>query len=1047
MSGQSGGAFNQIPPNMPDSLTRVIDKILGSLIKAAKPDTFLVRNLRNGQTSSATVSVASGNGYRMQLDSLVGLQVGANTIELTIKESGGTILDTVTINVSGSTSTGTLGLDTSLTTQCYPAASLVLQPDKSGRAYATDSIDRNILVTLHETSDGQSALPVSMATWLSGDKENLDLPIPPGTAKDSFGTFKGTIPWQALLRTGAMPGDAILRSGPGWDSAYAYFQMPRDPRDTASAAIGLRRAVAPSLSMTPSVEGPTGQVQVAVVDSNISAATISVTVRHRLGDTLSVKLTRVGAGTYQGSFSFAQGQAISLKDTILELAAIGTGLDSLTGNYQSLSALSYVQPAVFHLRFLDAQGGVHDSLGFDLAQGSQAPVTVQVWIGSSPCPTCGGQLSIVPSDPGLQILSTSGAAIGTVRLVGGQATIDAKGLRPVRSGSIVFTFDSLGTSISANPVRVLPPAPDSVVYLDMDGDGALDRAVLYLRSGWTSDNGLQLPWPDSTRFLPWQSASLSLSPDSPTVTFDFLPQSRDTTLGATPLSAHWRYDATWPWQNVKVVERIAPVPLRAILTRGTTYDTLRVYPSEPLWPSLSPLSSLVGRQVGAAVQPLLPDGARIETSTGALLLLIASDSTGLMVQPGDSVRFLSSVKDALGNAPGAISKRVVVEGSDPAPLDAVMVDSDGDGRADQVVVRLRAALSVTDLVGFLWPDTNGVLEGRTLPPSAGVSDSGGLRLTFSLDPFDFAATACPVAGCQALGYLSTTRFGSDVRTSFAIRDGVDPIPTYAQYRFAANVGVVDTLVVRFSEPVRKKADISWVSVGRPGRDSLGVVVKSIPAPQLIDGGRTAVFLVDNTFPGVDGDSLRITSATVGGSLSDTASNAPNRRAWWTPLLWKMPPPALTLGVPHAIVRSGTTDAPVGEAAVSVMVRTAETDAWKTIEGPVLTQKDQDTRIGGVVVHLNRIPQTLGMYIYDNLGVMVLKKDLSDLASQAAQGNLQPTARGDYQVWLTWNGLDNTGKPAASGVYLIRIFGWVKEGDRLLLLNQIKNTGFYRALPN
>ena len=1044
ISGSSGGSFYQIPPYMPDSLGLVIDRILGHLIQPAKPDTLVVRNLANGQKSTATVSVSTGTGYRMRLDSLVGLELGSNLVEVSVGQGGTTVLDTLTIDVAGTTTSGTLGLDTSLTTRCSPASSLALRPDRSGLPYAIDSADRAVLAVLRAAPDVNSALPLVFSTWKSGDVEPSSIAVPSSLAGDSLHAFLDTLPWQGLAPTGSLPGDGIVRSGPGLDSVRARFQMPRDARDTAYASLALRRAVSPSLSLTPSVQGPAGVVQVVVVDSNTSAPSIRVGIRHRQGDSLSVVLVRTGPGTYLGSFTFAQGQPVDLSDTLLEIPSLGVGPDSIDGFYQNLTARTRVSPAPIRLRFLDPQGFPRDSLGFDLAQGQRTAVTVQLWIGPSPCSNCGGLVAVASSDPGLGVVSASGTPLSSVRLAGGLATVYAYGFDPVRMASISFSSDSLGTSLSAQPVRVLPVPPDSVVYLDQDGDGALDRAVVDLRRPWTPGSEFRLPWPDSAHILPTGSASVSMAPDSSWIAFDFPPRSPDTTSWKIPSSAWWRYDSTWPWQSVPIAERIAPVPLRAVLSWGTRFDTLRVFPSEPISPDLSNLAGLVGRFLEGSTRAVLPQAARIETSTGALLLLIPSDSTGSMVRPGDSARFLASVKDGFGNAPGPVSKRVVVEGSDPPPLDAVLVDSDADGRADRVVLRLRWPLSVTDTVGFLWPDTNGILESRSLPPSAGIPDSTGTILTFSVDPFGFGATSCPATGCAALGSFSTSRFGRTARTSFPVRDGVDPIPTRAIYRYSSDDLAFDTLVVRFSEPLRVAGDSAQLSVGRPGIDSLGTVVRPSGGSsfQLAPDGRSAWILVDTASPIHPGDSLRITSRTVGGTLSDTAGNTPGRAALWAPIDWGMPPAALTLSVPHPVVRAGNTAVPPGEDAVSVVVRTPGAK-WRPLEGPALSQDDLDHRIGGVAVHLNRIPQTLGMYVYDHLGVMVLRREVTDLSRQSAQGNLATTRRGDYDLWLTWNGLDGTGRPAASGIYSIRVFGWFSDKGELLLLNQVRNTGFYR----
>jgi hypothetical protein len=826
LSDTTGGTYHQIPPNQPDSLASVVKQIMGTLINTAKPDTFRVTNLTNGQTSFSKASVVDGNAYRMELDSLVALNPGSNTLALSMVEGTETIAATWTVLVADSGASSGGALDTLLTERCGVPSSLTLRPDQSGLAYATDAKDRNLLLTLHTVPDTNATLPLSLSTRISADGEALDLAVPAGTPKDSLGTFAGSIPWQGLVPAGSVPGDLVIRSGPGWDTAYARFQMPRDPRDTASAMLALRRAVAPTLAMTPSVEGPTGRVQVTVTDSNVDVETVFVTVRHRLGDTLVVALDSVGNGVYEGSFPFAQGVGPDPSDSVLELGPLGTLRDSLSGAYLSLSAQTLVLPPTYHLRFLDSLGQPHDSLGFELPIGGKAPVTVQVWLGSSPCPACVGSVDISPNDPGLQILSASGVQTGSVVLQAGQATVEAEGTSPVHSGGILFSVGALGASVSAHPVRVLPVAPDSVVYLDADGDGALDRAVLYLRTAWEPGNGEQLPWPDSTHFLPWPTATLSLSPDSLVATFDFPPQSPGTTKALTPLLAHWRFDTTWSWQAVPVVEHIAPVP------------------------------------------------------------------------------------------------------------------------------------------------------------------------------------------------------------------------TTAHYRFSYSGQTPDTLVVTFSEPVMASGGGSWVSVGRPGTDSLGISLRPISTGWLSDGSQVAWFLLDSTSGIRPGDSLRITAASTG-ALSDSAGNAPVRLAKWIPVEWGIPPPVLSVGVPHPVVKAGTV--PVGEPPITLLVNDSLRGAWNAPEGP--TPQGLDSRFGGVVVRLNRIPESLGMYVYDNLGVLVLNVDIANLAGLAASGVLQRDLRGDYVVWLAWDGKDANGRDASTGVYYFRVYGWIRENGQSFLLNQMKSHGFYRKVSN
>jgi hypothetical protein len=1030
------GAFYQIPPNMPDSLALVIKQIQGSILKASKPDTLRVTNRSNGQTSIATTSVASGNSFRMTLDSLVGLETGPNDLQLVLRMGGKTATADWNVTVSDDPLAPPSSLlDKYLTTNCGTPSSLALRPDLSGLPWA-DTADRNILTTLTTHSEGLRSLPVSIRTAKSTDLERVGLAVPTGSATDASIAYGGSIAWQNLSWTNSVPGDAILRSGPGWDTAIATFTMPRDRRDTASARLALRHLAEPGLSMTPQVEGPSGRVAAEITDPNLTGASVRMVVRGRAGDSLPVSLERGTDGTYRGSFEFRQGQAFALSDTVLDLGPRSGGTDTLFGTYQNLSATTLVVAAIAKLRFLDAAGQASDTLALSMLVGDSVGVTVEAWLGGSPCTGCAGFVSIKPSTTGIGIRSTQGSVLDSVRLVSGRASVVVKGLQPTGSGAIAFRHDSLGASITARPVRIEPIAPDSVVYLDADGDGALDRVVLHSQVTLSTQHDLYLPWPDSAKFLDWRSGTLELSTDSKTASYDLNPVSQDTTVARSTLRARWRWDASWPWQNVTVIEHIAPVPMRALLVRGRTMDTLRVSPSEKLWPSLSPADSALAKIVAGSVQKLSPRSARIETSTGALLLLFPSDSSFLQIVPGDSVRFLTSVKDVGGNVPGKTAKAVVVQGTDPAPRDAFVTDSDADGRADRVVVRLSAQLTVTDQMGFLWPDSTGSLSERWLPVSEAKADSGGRILTFDLDPWEFGSTQCPADGCAKLGWMGSTQDASGSRIQFTVRDGVDPIPFLASYRFSATGTTSDTLLVRFSESMRSAASGDWISTGRPSIDSLGTLFVNKAKPRWISS-REAAILVDSTFAAKVGDSLRI---AFPGSLSDSARNAPDTLAYWTPIRWGQPPPKLTISLLYPVVYHPITDAPSRENPITVVVRNPTSKTWTAPDGEVPT--GIQSRFGGPIVQLNRIPQDLGLYIYDNLGVSILSQDLSNLARMESSGNLSRTRRGDFEIWLAWNGKDALGNPVPSGVYTFRVTGRLHDGRETYVLNTTINQGIF-----
>jgi hypothetical protein len=925
----TGGRYFRIPPFMPDSLGRVIDGILGSLIQPAAPETLLVRNLTNGQSAIAVTSTSAGaNAYRMALDSIVGLETGANQLSLSLKESGQTIGATWTVNVGGSSLTGTKGTDTLLSDACGPGSSLSLAPDRSGLPWA-DTADRAVVATLKTIPSGNSSLPLVFTTVRSSDREQTGAPVPATAAKDSTGVFRTSLPWQGLAPSGPVTGDLVIRSGYGWDTVYAFFQMPRDKRDTAWARLGLHHPAAPVLTLTPSVVGPAGQVLATVVDSESTSATVQVVVRHRLGDTLAVTLVRGGDGTYRGSFAFAQGVAADPRDTLLELGAAGIdslwgtylvsrattqvlaaphhpvpvlslepsvegpdgrilatvvdsestalsvqvvvrhrlgdtlavtlvrgadgiyrgsfsfvqglmadlrdtvlevgplGLDSLWGTYKTSRATTIVQAAKFHLRFLDTAGLATDSLGFDLRVGERRTVTVQVWVGSRFCPACAGRVDIDPPDPALSVQSAAGTEVASLPLVGGQISVSVLGRSPLLSGSIRFRDDSLGAEVAAQPIRVLPRAPDSLVYLDLDGDGRLDRVVLYSALAWHATSGLKLPWPDSLHLLPWAASALSLSADSLVASFDFPPQGVDTTGFTGRVAALWQWGPGFPWVAVPVHERIAPVPVRAT------------------------------------------------------------------------------------------------------------------------------------------------------------------------------------------------------------------------YRVADDPATPDTLFVSVSEPVVAGVQ-PWVAVGRPSQGILGRAPRVVDA-QLTDSGRTLRLLVHDTDVVRFGDSLRLAAFSTGGTIADLLGNRPGDTAKWVPIRWMEPSPRLELEVPNPIARASEASVPSNEPAISVLVRPAEGSAWGVGSGstsPDLSTPEGRTRLGGVVVRLNRLPRELGVYIYDNMGVAVLSHDVTDIESLAQAGILARTRRGDYEIWLAWDGKDQNGRLASTGVYTFRVFGRVEDGSQLFLLNQIRKTGFH-----
>lgn len=371
-------------------------------------------------------------------------------------------------------------------------------------------------------------------------------------------------------------------------------------------------------------------------------------------------------------------------------------------------------------------------------------------------------------------------------------------------------------------------------------------------------------------------------------------------------------------------------------------------------------------------------------------------------------------------------------------ISGILTDSDADGRADRLELTLPADASVFSGVVVRWPAADGSLDVRRVPISA-----TGRSISLPIPPFAFASTSCPASGCTDLGQLSISRGSDTVLVPFPVLDGVDPIPVQAEYRYCATGLTPDTLVATFSEPVvSRSASDPWVSTGHPRQDSLGIALSPLAPPTLL-GRKVAFFLVDSGNRIQFDDSLRL-SARPSGALSDSSGNSPGKLAWWTPILWGRPPAMLTVDLPHPVLQLGDVSVPPDEPAITVMIHPnlAHPAQWTPVPGsPVVPDT---ARLGGVVVHLNRVPENLGMYVYDNLGVLVLRQDLPKLADLISAGILQRDRRGNYEIWLGWNGKDAQGRNAASGAYLIRIFGWLRDGTRLYFLNEIRTSGIHRT---
>jgi len=695
-----------------------------------------------------------------------------------------------------------------------------------------------------------------------------------------------------------------------------------------------------------------------------------------------------------------------------------------------------------------------DSSGSPLPSVSAAVLKpFHVWLradrAAGPCTDCNQMIHLAELDPELTLsLGPTGASIDSIALVSGWASFwivsraTTSAVPVIASSDLLWAADTLPVTFSAQP-------PDSAYWYDLTGDGAADRLVVHLAQPWRSNSSLRVSWPSATPLFAADSGTFTLSADSLLATWTFAKGLAPlTTLGTGS-----RGELSWDGRTslpFAIGERIAPVPLRGILRYGAGIDTIRMPWSETIASGFRTSDEMVvvghdGTWTGAS-----PAYVYRDTLAGELVLLYNSDDP-LEPQPGDSLRFSPSgaLRDLLGNAPGANGRRVVLQGTDRAPLSAVMRDTDGDGRADRVVLRFRAPLTVTEGFRFRWPGKSG-LDLRLGDPDSARTDSGGRILTFDLAPLDYGFTSCPAAGCDSLGTMISV-WGTDTsRLSFPILDEVAPVPVKATVRFGPGAAGPDTLIVVMSEPVTGGANPgdAWFSTGRASADPLGSVapwIGSVGGFVVSPDGRTVTLLIDTTFTARKGDSLRLTAQGVGGTAVDASGNRPGSKAGWVVLEFG-PHPILLDWHPMPSVRVYRDwTPPSDEPALQILVRNGKGD-WVHLDG---SPARQDTsHYGGIYLRLNRAMQG-SAYLYDNLGVFIADVGLEKLTEAIVSESIQPDSRGNYEVWLAWNGTSLnkalSGIPAVSpsGVYIFRIITHYEENHQSVLLNQVFKTGWKR----
>jgi fibro-slime domain-containing protein len=239
---------------------------------------------------------------------------------------------------------------------------------------------------------------------------------------------------------------------------------------------------------------------------------------------------------------------------------------------------------------------------------------------------------------------------------------------------------------------------------------------------------------------------------------------------------------------IKLVDGIAPVADSAYLKydeSGVASDSLFVWASEPLAENALTTPALAGwALIGSSATPrLLTDSAQI-LAGGARFVILLNPSTNPVVA-GDSLRLGGFAGDASHNAPGAVSKWVLIQANPVAK--SWMLDVNGDGAPDSVGISSKGDLSKADSVRVQWKTASGADTVVSVITSGGVGT--GLKL-----PANILQNATTCTGCR----IEVFQAGSSKK--FPLADSVAAVALSASYRFGPTL---DTLVVKVSEALQQ----------------------------------------------------------------------------------------------------------------------------------------------------------------------------------------------------------------------------------------------------
>ncbi len=235
---ETGGGYFPVEANATAQLDEVVLAIINNIFITAQPTWTQVQNITNGQTAIADGAANhisnGGRSFRANLDDIVSLNPGLNSIKVTSRQEQNGVQDTketsFIIDVSGPASTaGDFELPDSLFNIECVEPSDIYATNENYNIIQSISFEADQLGVLLNTPSGVPSAMVTITSQVTGDSETLPLSqLDPDSFRELFNFTRGA----------AVAGDGTIQSGPN-DVITITWVHPRDPRDIATVSINV----------------------------------------------------------------------------------------------------------------------------------------------------------------------------------------------------------------------------------------------------------------------------------------------------------------------------------------------------------------------------------------------------------------------------------------------------------------------------------------------------------------------------------------------------------------------------------------------------------------------------------------------------------------------------------------------------------------------------------------------------------------------------------------------------------------------------------------